>query len=53
VALRKTHLDSLAVSCCWSCCLFWNLQQVLIRRRRSPRCHMFQASLRLIGTDSR
>ena len=28
---RKTHLDALAVSLLLGCCLFWGLQQVLIK----------------------
>ena len=48
-ALRKAHLDTLAVSLLLGCCLFWGLQQVLIKATIAEIPPMFQASLRLIG----
>ncbi len=46
---RKTHLDTLAVSLLLACCLFWGLQQVLIKVTIAEIPPMFQASLRLMG----
>ena len=48
-ALRKAHLDTLAVSVLLACCLFWGLQQVLIKATIAEMPPMFQASLRLVG----
>jgi len=49
---RKTHLDGLAVSLLLSCCLFWGLQQVLIKATIAEIPPMFQASLRLAGATA-
>lgn len=46
---RKTQLDTLAISLLLGCCLFWGLQQVLIKATISEIPPMFQASLRLVG----
>ena len=49
---RKAHLDTLAVSLLLGCCLFWGLQQVLIKATIAEIPPMFQASLRLIGATT-
>ena len=49
---RKAHLDTLAVSLLLGCCLFWGLQQVLIKATIAEIPPMFQASLRLIGATA-
>ena len=49
---RKTHLDTLAVCLLLGCCLFWGLQQVLIKATLSEIPPMFQASLRLAGATA-
>lgn len=49
---RKTHLDTLAISLLLGCCLFWGLQQVLIKATISEIPPMFQASLRLVGATA-
>ena len=49
---RKTHLDALAISLLLGCCLFWGLQQVLIKATISEIPPMFQASLRLLGATA-
>jgi drug/metabolite transporter (DMT)-like permease len=46
---RKTHLDLFAISLLLACCLFWGLQQVLIKATIAEIPPMFQASLRLVG----
>ncbi len=46
---RKTQLDTLAISLLLGCCLFWGLQQVLIKATLAEIPPMFQASLRLCG----
>ncbi|MDB5932557.1 MAG: family transporter [Polaromonas sp.] len=51
-AVRKTHLDTLAVSLLLGCCLFWGLQQVLIKATIAEIPPMFQASLRLVGATA-
>ena len=48
-AVRKTHLDTIAVCLLLACCLFWGLQQVLIKATIAEIAPMFQASLRLTG----
>ena len=49
---RKPHLDTLAVSLLLACCLFWGLQQVLIKATIAHLPPMFQASLRLAGATA-
>ena len=49
---RKTHLDTLAVAMLLGCCLFWGLQQVLIKATLAEIPPMFQASLRLVGATA-
>ena len=46
---RKAHLDLFAISLLLACCLFWGLQQVLIKATIAEIPPMFQASLRLVG----
>ncbi|MDB5844441.1 MAG: family transporter [Polaromonas sp.] len=49
---RKTHLDTLAVAMLLGCCLFWGLQQVLIKATLAEIPPMFQGSLRLLGATA-
>ena len=49
---RKTHLDTLAMSLLLGCCLFWGLQQVLIKATIQELPPIFQASLRLVGATA-
>jgi len=46
---RKTHLDTLAVCLLLGCCLFWGLQQVLIKATMAELPPLFQGALRLAG----
>jgi drug/metabolite transporter (DMT)-like permease len=46
---RKTHLDTLAVSLLLVCCLFWGLQQLLIKTTVTEVPPLWQAALRFIG----
>ena len=46
---RKAHLDTFAVSLLLACCLFWGLQQVLIKATIAELPPMFQVSLRMAG----
>jgi drug/metabolite transporter (DMT)-like permease len=46
---RKTHLDGIAVSLLIACCLFWGVQQVLIKATLTELPPFFQASVRFIG----
>ena len=52
MTVRKTHLDTLAVSLLLACCIFWGLQQVLIKATLAEIPPMFQASLRLWGATA-
>lgn len=52
MTVRKTQLDLLAVSLLLGCCLFWGLQQVLIKATIAEIPPMFQASLRLWGATA-
>jgi drug/metabolite transporter (DMT)-like permease len=49
---RKTQLDTLAITLLLGCCLFWGLQQVLIKATLAEIPPMFQASLRLWGATA-
>ncbi len=49
---RKSHLDAFAITVLLGCCLFWGLQQVLIKATIAELPPMFQASLRLIGATA-
>ncbi|MGH6625263.1 MAG: DMT family transporter [Burkholderiaceae bacterium] len=46
---RKTHLDTLAISLLLACCLFWGLQQILIKTTVAEVPPLWQASLRFVG----
>jgi len=46
---RKNHLDGLAVGMLLACCMFWGLQQVLVKAIMNEVAPLFQASLRCIG----
>lgn len=46
---RKPHLDSLAISLLLACCLFWGLQQILIKTVVGEIPPLWQASLRFVG----
>jgi drug/metabolite transporter (DMT)-like permease len=49
---RKTHLDSLAVSLLLASCLFWGLQQLLIKTTVGEVPPLWQASLRFVGATA-
>jgi drug/metabolite transporter (DMT)-like permease len=46
---RKTHLDAIAVSSLLACCLFWGLQQILIKTTVGEVPPLWQAALRFTG----
>jgi drug/metabolite transporter (DMT)-like permease len=46
---RKDHLDALAVSLLLACCMFWGLQQILVKLIIHEVAPLFQASLRCVG----
>ncbi len=48
-ALRKTHLDALAVALLLVCCLFWGAQQVLVKATLPHMPPVMQAALRFAG----
>ena len=52
MTVRKTNLDALAISLLLGCCVFWGLQQVLIKATLAEIPPMFQASLRLWGATA-
>lgn len=52
MSLRKDHLDPLAIAILLGCCLFWGLQQVLIKLTLPEIAPLFQASLRLVGATA-
>jgi drug/metabolite transporter (DMT)-like permease len=49
--LRKDNLDGLAVGMLLACCMFWGLQQVLVKAVVLEVAPLFQASLRCIGAS--
>jgi drug/metabolite transporter (DMT)-like permease len=46
---RKTHLDGLAIAILLACCMFWGLQQVLVKLVLHEVPPLFQAGLRSAG----
>jgi drug/metabolite transporter (DMT)-like permease len=46
---RKEHLDALAVSLLLACCLFWGLQQILIKTTVGEVPPLWQAAIRFVG----
>ncbi|OYU11261.1 MAG: EamA family transporter [Comamonadaceae bacterium PBBC1] len=46
---RKEHLDGLAIGILLVCCMFWGLQQILVKSIMDEVAPLFQASLRCIG----
>ncbi len=46
---RKDHLDGVAVSMLLGCCLFWGVQQVLVKATIPHVPPVLQASLRFVG----
>ena len=46
---RKEHLDSLAIGILLACCMFWGLQQILVKSIMNEVAPLFQASLRCMG----
>jgi drug/metabolite transporter (DMT)-like permease len=46
---RKEHLDGLAIGILLVCCMFWGLQQVLVKSIMDEVAPLFQASLRCMG----
>ncbi|WP_070400129.1 DMT family transporter [Hydrogenophaga sp. PML113] len=47
--VRKTHLDSLAITLLVACCAFWGFQQILIKVAVAEVPPLWQASLRFWG----
>ncbi len=46
---RKEHLDGLAVGILLACCMFWGLQQILVKSIMDQADPLFQSSLRAMG----
>ena len=46
---RKAHLDSRAISLLLACCLFWGMQQILIKTTVGEVPPLWQAALRFAG----
>ena len=49
---RKAHLDTLAVSLLIACCLFWGLQQILIKTTVVEVPPLWQAAIRFVGATA-
>lgn len=49
---RKEQLDSLAISLLLACCLFWGLQQLLIKTTVDEVPPLWQAALRFVGATA-
>ena len=47
--LRKDHLDTLAVTLLLACCMFWGLQQILVKAIVHEVAPLMQASVRCMG----
>lgn len=50
-ATRKNHLDGLAIGILLACCMFWGLQQILVKAIIGEVAPLFQSSLRAIGAS--
>lgn len=46
---RREHLDALAIALLLGCCLFWGMQQVLVKATLPELPPLFQIALRFIG----
>ena len=46
--IRKSHLDSLAISVLLACCMLWCFQQVLVKATIVEVAPVFQAALRFV-----
>ena len=46
---RKNHLDGLAIGLLVACCMFWGLQQILVKAIMAEVPPLMQASVRCIG----
>lgn len=46
---RHAHLDALAVSLLFACCLFWGAQQVMVKATLAELAPVWQAALRFAG----
>lgn len=46
---RRTHLDPLAIGLLLACCLFWGMQQVLVKATLAEVPPMLQAAVRFAG----
>jgi drug/metabolite transporter (DMT)-like permease len=49
---RQSHLDSLAVTLLLACCLFWGVQQLLIKTTVTEVPPLWQAALRFAGATA-
>lgn len=49
MTLRKDHLDATAISLLLGCCLFWGVQQVLVKATMPELPPLFQIALRFWG----
>jgi drug/metabolite transporter (DMT)-like permease len=49
---RKEHLDGRAAAILLACCLFWGVQQVLVKSTLPQLAPVFQAALRFIGATA-
>jgi drug/metabolite transporter (DMT)-like permease len=47
--VRKDHLDGVAAGILLACCMFWGLQQVLVKATLPELAPIFQAALRFMG----
>lgn len=50
--LRKDHLDGMAASLLLACCMFWGLQQVLVKATLPELAPIYQAALRFVGATA-
>ena len=49
---RQSHLDGLAVGVLLACCLFWGVQQVLVKATLPEIAPIFQAAVRFAGSTA-
>lgn len=49
---RKDHLDGLASSILLACCLFWGVQQVMVKATLPELAPVFQAAVRFAGSTA-
>jgi len=52
MSARREHLDGRAIAILLVCCLFWGVQQVMVKATLPELAPVFQAALRFVGATA-